>query len=651
MPRGQLKKYNIGKRSYSITELLDYGGVRNVVSSRKTEGSKRELLRDLLKKNVITSEMLTDKGVAGPSTYGAQRVRAGEPFRLNTGESAEGPNRFHDTFYEGPYDPMDRRYGGMRKGSLRNSKGQIVEGPRKGRNPRGRGLMHFLGVRRSAKDASNYFPRLRRMVDGGKGLRQRTIEAKIRKAYKKGIDQSLLIRHEPKFDRERRLGGRGNGVVKHFYLENPDRTLSIEDYMQEVGPEVIKLRNEHTDYKLLFKLKVHLRSFNEGEEPREEFVKGLRTTQIETRPNGENPGIYYGKVIKQIEKSFEDMKREQSNLVISFIEHTELTFSKLNNSGVAGHFAPLPKYLQSKKAIINIQNKDEFCFKWAVTRALNMEKANNVRVTPFLREEAEQLDWSGINFPVAMQGKDILTFEKNNKIGVAIYACFDDTEEKGNPVVYRHRTPSERFKRIVNLFVMKLPLGNEFDYHFCTIHRLSALLKMCEGKEKRVVCCSFCSARFYDQRDFVGPEHKGKKKRKVIKTAIELRDEHEEVCCEVTEHNYVPQEVMPDVSKNPENGILKFRSWSHLFKNPMFGVADFECALVDHYEEKGENTIITKRHVVVAYSLQFVSDVPALQFKRVDYRGPNAAEKFVKELAKVAAKVWSWSRWNKGKKG
>ena len=105
MPRGQLKKYTIGKRDYSITELLDYGGVRNVVSSRKTEGSKRELLRDLLKKSVIIPNMLTNKRAAGSSTYGAQRVRAGEPFRLRTGQSAEGPNRFHDPFYEGPYDP------------------------------------------------------------------------------------------------------------------------------------------------------------------------------------------------------------------------------------------------------------------------------------------------------------------------------------------------------------------------------------------------------------------------------------------------------------------------------------------------------------------------------------------------------------------
>ena len=72
----------------------------------------------------------------------------------------------------------------------------------------------------------------------------------------------------------------------------------------------------------------------------------------------------------------------------------------------------------------------------------------------------------------------------------------------------------------------------------------------------------------------------------------------------------------------------------------MFGVADFESALVDHYEVKGEKTICTQRHVVVAFSLKFFSDVPGLQFERVDYRGKNAGRKFVLELAKVAKKVW-----------
>ena len=81
MTRGLLKKYTIGNRDYLITKLLDYDGVREVVSSRKTEGSKRELLRDLLKKGAITPSMITGRVAAVTSTYGAQSRRAGKPLR------------------------------------------------------------------------------------------------------------------------------------------------------------------------------------------------------------------------------------------------------------------------------------------------------------------------------------------------------------------------------------------------------------------------------------------------------------------------------------------------------------------------------------------------------------------------------------------
>ena len=34
-------------------------------------------------------------------------------------------------------------------------------------------------------------------------------------------------------------------------------------------------------------------------------------------------------------------------------------------------YIPLPKFVASKKATINLKNEDDECFKWAITRALN----------------------------------------------------------------------------------------------------------------------------------------------------------------------------------------------------------------------------------------------------------------------------------------
>ena len=140
-----------------------------------------------------------------------------------------------------------------------------------------------------------------------------------------------------------------------------------------------------------------------------------------------------------------------------------------------------------------------------------------------------------------MGSEDILTFERNNKIGIAIYAC---SEEEGEYVVYRHRCPQEKFKKTVNFFLMKLPKGGEYDYHFCVVRRLTALLRKCEGKVKKVVCCSYCPARFYNKIGNV-LEEEGKFRKGVVKNAEQLRIEHEAVCQQITGQQIAPQEKLP----------------------------------------------------------------------------------------------------------
>jgi len=73
-------------------------------------------------------------------------------------------------------------------------------------------------------------------------------------------------------------------------------------------------------------------------------------------------------------------------------------------------YIDLIKILKSKKAIINMKNEDDQCFKWCVTRALNPVNKNPQRITPDLRKQAEKLNWNNINFPASF--KDIRTFEK-----------------------------------------------------------------------------------------------------------------------------------------------------------------------------------------------------------------------------------------------
>ena len=61
----------------------------------------------------------------------------------------------------------------------------------------------------------------------------------------------------------------------------------------------------------------------------------------------------------------------------------------------------MPEKLAQKKAIINMKNKDDFCFKWCVTRAANMVENHPERITEDLREQAEKFDWTDCKIPHA----------------------------------------------------------------------------------------------------------------------------------------------------------------------------------------------------------------------------------------------------------
>lgn len=58
-------------------------------------------------------------------------------------------------------------------------------------------------------------------------------------------------------------------------------------------------------------------------------------------------------------------------------------------------YIPLPDFILKKKAITNIQNKDEKCFLWSVLRYLHPINLNNTRLTD-LKQYEKDLNFKGI---------------------------------------------------------------------------------------------------------------------------------------------------------------------------------------------------------------------------------------------------------------
>ena len=87
-------------------------------------------------------------------------------------------------------------------------------------------------------------------------------------------------------------------------------------------------------------------------------------------------------------------------------------------------YIELPEWIQNEKVVINPQNKDEECFKWAVIGVLHHEeiKKDHQRISR-LRPYENHNNWKGLEFPASI--KMIDKFEKNN-LGIAVNVLFSN---------------------------------------------------------------------------------------------------------------------------------------------------------------------------------------------------------------------------------
>ena len=104
-----------------------------------------------------------------------------------------------------------------------------------------------------------------------------------------------------------------------------------------------------------------------------------------------NSNELISKMKETLLESLAKFQRQRSNWrfrsVLSLDLHT-VKYEPLGGSS----YIPLPGFLAAKKAIINLKNEDDECFKWAITQALNPVEKNSERVDIKLREKSQVLN-------------------------------------------------------------------------------------------------------------------------------------------------------------------------------------------------------------------------------------------------------------------
>lgn len=220
-------------------------------------------------------------------------------------------------------------------------------------------------------------------------------------------------------------------IVTLVYKNKDEGNLVAEKFLEEVlSPLRKRIENSlkmHSAIKInmeLFALYLHINKTD-----LDKSVVDLKTFQSKMTPlQSVSEFIETFKMnVNDILRKMEEFQERDSGWTLIAIDHLEINinrYSPLKGSS----YIPLPPKIANKKACINIQNDDEFCFKWAILSAissvgLHSERTSSYKINidlPIINVDGLQLNFTGLQFP--LKTEDTSKFLVNNpEISVNIF--------------------------------------------------------------------------------------------------------------------------------------------------------------------------------------------------------------------------------------
>ena len=127
-----------------------------------------------------------------------------------------------------------------------------------------------------------------------------------------------------------------------------------------------------------------------------------------------------------------------------------------------------PESVLNKRPTINPKNKDNKCFRYSITVALNHQNIENhperiSNIKPFIGQH----NWEGIDFPAGI--KDWKKFERNNKT-IALNILFIPHNEKTINLADKSKYNRKRENQVVLLMITNGKQSDEVDkWHYIAL--------------------------------------------------------------------------------------------------------------------------------------------------------------------------------------
>lgn len=206
--------------------------------------------------------------------------------------------------------------------------------------------------------------------------------------------------------------------------------------------------------------------------------------------------LFEESVLNVVLRKIDDAIMQGSGFSLSAIK--ELTVQVNRYDPIRGSsYIKTPKFLADKRAIVNVKNKDNKCFMWAVLSALHHDKQskNHDRLKKYEKYDNE-LNFKGIEFPI--QIKSIGKFEQlNEALAINVY-MYDTSTKKIQPL----RISKEMNRKRIHLMLLKKETDNvgetEPKSHYCWISNLSRLISTQVTKHRgKTHFCDRCLNYFW----------------------------------------------------------------------------------------------------------------------------------------------------------
>jgi hypothetical protein len=141
---------------------------------------------------------------------------------------------------------------------------------------------------------------------------------------------------------------------------------------------------------------------------------------------------------------------------------------------VGSQYIDLPKWIKDKRAVLNIQNNDNFCFGWSVIAAIHSfdNKSHPERVNKYI-PFVNHLKWNDLQFP--MKITQIPKFEHMNGISINVFGYSNESKS-----IFPLYNSQFEFGKVVDLLYVEsetLNANNEKAAHYALIRDFNKLAK------------------------------------------------------------------------------------------------------------------------------------------------------------------------------